>query len=268
MQHSARARSWLSFTFGKLSGAGFAISLFALFVLHSSSYDLYVFSERLSAPFLWFVFYVYGMACSLLIDWIGLRFPRMHAIVKTALYLSAGFTFFMIQGINAFAVIAGIVGALCALTFYAGTILSVQHRIFKYGFAIVIPLTLLFVSSIDFTEKREWKETRTDSTYEASFDYFNGKHEIPISVEKGETITFSITVKNGNGGGHGFYVTHDNDRSVAMKEVWTDKLSIFSEEGGTYRIVVTGNGLQGSIQVEWDVSTSHYTPALLQGSLP
>lgn len=140
---------------------------------------------------------------------------------KVVVYILAGFSFFLIQGINVYTVIAGIVGALCALLFYGGTILSHQNRLFKYGFSFVIPLAIMILSTIDFTEKKGWQETRTDSTYEASFGYFNGKHEIPIEVERGETLTFSVSVMNKNGGGHGYHIRTDGHPRVPMlKHIW------------------------------------------------
>lgn len=254
MKKSDRIWSWSGFVIGKLSGAGFALSLCALNILHSSSYDLYEFSEYLSYPLLWIIFYVYGVICSFVIDLLAFRFPRTIGRLKVVLYVLAGFSLFFIQGINVYTVIAGIVAALCALLFYGGTILSHQNRLFKYGFAFVIPLAIMIISTIDFTEKKGWQETRTDSTYEASFGYFNGKHEIPIEVERGETLTFSVSVLNKNGGGHGYHIRTDGHPRVAMREAGADQLSFRSEEGGTYRIVITGDHLKGSIRVNWEVS--------------
>lgn len=254
MKNSDRIWRWSSFVIVKLSGSGFAIALLALYILHSSSYDLYTFSEYLSSPFLWIVFYAYGIICSFLIDFLAYCFPKVISKLKFILYILAGFAIFMFQGNAMIAIIAGIVGALCALLFYVGTMMSHRNRLFKYGFAFMIPLVILILLSFDFTEKRNWNETRTDSTYEASFAYFNGKHEIPIEVGKGETFTFRIVVKNDNGGGHGYHVRTDDQSMVPMGKPGADKYSIHSEEGGTYQIVVTGDQLKGSIQVDWEVT--------------
>jgi hypothetical protein len=40
-------------------------------------------------------------------------------------------------------------------------------------------------------QKVNWNETLEGNTYEVSFSYFNGKKEIPISVEKGQLLVFN-----------------------------------------------------------------------------
>lgn len=237
----------------KLSGAGLAMAIFALYLLSVSGFDMYDFSEGISNP-LWFIFYGYGIACSLLIDFIAGRFRTAGHMWKIVFYIAAGYAFFLVRHFDAVSVIMGTFGAFSALVFYAGTTVSARSRPFTYGFAIAVPLALLLIVNIDFTVKKGWEETKSQTSYEARFDYFNGKHEIPIHAEKGQTITFSITFDNANGGGWGYRVLSEGRRPVGMSEEGDDRRSLRAEETGIYRIVVTGDNVAGSFAVNWRVT--------------
>lgn len=148
---------------------------------------------------------------------------------------------------------AGTVGAASALIFYFGTYASRQSPFFKYMFAMGLPLLFLLLGNIDFTKKADWKEERTDSGYTASFSYFHGKHEVPVRVEEGRSMTFSVQFQRENRGGHGFHVLNEHNKRMSMEETGGGKLRLTAPETGVYRIVVTGDGLRGGFQVLWSV---------------
>jgi hypothetical protein len=252
----AQRQQWLKavhYVLTKLSGAGLSLSVFFTYILLLSKCDMYKFVEEISKPLFWIVFYGYGMVCSLLIDLLALSIRKVNATIKILLYIIAGYAFFIVKEVNAFTLIAGTIGALCALLFYFGTFASQKTCYVKYGFAIVLPLLFILLSTFDFTIKKQWTEMQSGSAYKASFEYFNGKHEIPVYAEKNQTIAFSIRVANMNGGGHGFHVLNDKDRLVGMHEDSSGFMNIHVAESGIYRIVVTGDDLKGSFEVTWNI---------------
>lgn len=254
---------WLSAAhavFSVLAGIGFAITAFALFVLVTSKFDLYSFAVTLTEELpIKFIFYGYGLPCSLVIEslmyltrrqGIDLRWRTMGRLV---LYIAAGYAFFLVQDNSVFAVIAGTVGAVSALMVCVGVQLSKGSARFRYGFAFAVPLILFLLLQIDFTVKRGWEEEVTASSFEAVFDYFHGKHEIPIYADRGQTITFRIQIHRSGDGGHGLHVLDRANDHVPMQELGSGTLAIHPEVSGVYRIVVTGDELQGSVQVTWEV---------------
>ncbi|MGY4691047.1 hypothetical protein ACW9JV_14755 [Salibacterium sp. K-3] len=148
---------------------------------------------------------------------------------------------------------AGTVGAGCALLFYAGTAISRRAAPLKYGLAIFVPCFLLILIPIDFTEKEQWTGTRDGTSYTASFEYFHGKHEIPVHAEAGQTITISHDFTSTNGGGHGFHVLNEKNNLVPMPRIGEDKAAVEATYNGEYRLVVTGNEVEGNFTVYWEI---------------
>lgn len=237
----------------KLAGAGFTLFLFFTYLFLSSEFDLYKFVESISSGYIWMIIYLYGVFCSSLIDVLEWKIPRINKRIKILLYAAAGYAFFMIFGINVFTLIAGTIGALCSLIFYFGTYLSKRSRNIKFCFAILVPIFFIILMKIDFTEKQKWSEIKSHSSYTATFEYFNGKHEIPIQINKGQTAEISIEYRNRNGGGHGYHVLDQKNKLVGMTEVDEGKMKFTALEKGVYRMVVTGDGLRGSFKVMWDI---------------
>lgn len=200
-------------------------------------------------------FYIYGIACSLVIDLIARLIPRMDKLGKALLYVIAGYIIFMVNGFNALTLIAGTVGALSALIFYVGTQWSKLKTPVKYSFSIAFPLLLVVVLNIDFTVKNGWTDKRTSTSFEANFTYFNGKHEIPVVVREGETLSYSVEITNVERGGYGYSLIDENGKNIGARENINGRLkyNVTIKKTAEYRIVVEGNGLQGAIKVEWAI---------------
>ena len=236
----------------KLAGAGFLYLVMSGYLLISTGFDLYEFVEEISHGFLWFVVYVYGILCSIIIDLLTYKVSKKQFSVKILLYVVAGYAFFIVREINVIMLIAGTVGALCSIIFYVGAYNSFRFQSFKYA-VIIAPLFVTMLMNFDFTEKEQWVEVRSDNTYIATFEYFNGKHEIPFHVKEGQTITVFHEFKNSNGGGHGSHFLNEKNDLVGMTEVSEKKVKIEIQDSGVYSMVVTGDDVKGSFIVTWEI---------------
>ena len=237
----------------KFAGAGFLLAVNAMYLFVSSKLDLYDFVEDMSHPFFWIIIFGYGITCSLLIDFAMFKFPRAGYKLKLLLYIVAGFGFFIISWNMYLILFAGIIGALCALIFYGGTWISSRIPAFRYIFSIVMPLGILFLMNVDFTEKEQWVEDKNDTSYTATFTYFNGKHEIPIEAKAGQIVHLSYKFTSTNGGGHGFHVLNEHNRLVGMTRVSDNEVNWEVEDTGVYRAVVTGDDVSGKFKVNWSM---------------
>lgn len=252
IKQERRIRRWFTFGLGQLAGAGFAVMWFALFIMQASGFDLFEWSDTLTGNFpLGWIFYGYGLACSLVITGLGRLFPRLTLPAKVLLYAAAGYAYFLLRDTGIFGLIAGTIGALFALVFFAGTRWAAASLPFRWIFGAVVPLVLLVLLNIDYTVKRGWTAEAAPGSYEARFDYFNGKHEIPIEAQRGQRVVFEVQLDNANGGGHGLHVLDASGKYTAMEQAGGERLAIRPQRDGTYRIVLTGDGLQGKFKVEW-----------------
>lgn len=234
------------------TGAGFAAMAFALFLLLTSRFDTYALSQMLSFRLL-LMFYGYGAFCALVIEGLSWKMRRVSGPLKFILYVAAGMGFFLVRGIDPSSIIAGFVGAVSALVFWAGMVLASRDRKFRLVFSVIAPLVLLFVMQWDFTTKRGWVETVAPTSYTASFDFFHGEHAVPVYAEEGQTVHFEVTFDEHNQGGHGLHVrSHDRSRVPMFKDS-DNRLSFLAERSGMYRIMVTGDQLRGSFKVDWEI---------------
>ncbi|WP_226666387.1 hypothetical protein [Metabacillus litoralis] len=241
----------------KLAGAGFSLSIiFGLLFL--TEVDLFKFVEVISNKTIWLIIFGYGLFCSGMIDLIVLKINKKKQLIKILLYIIAGFALFLIIGVNFILIIASVVGIACSLLFYYGTYLSSKSKKFKYLFAIIVPLFFMILLTIDFTEKKQWNEVKTSTSYSASFNFFNGKHEIPIMVSEGQCLVISRDFFNENGGGHGFHVLNEKGKFVGMTEIAEDRLKFTARNSAVYRMVVTGDDVKGRFKVTWKISEENY----------
>lgn len=242
----------------KLSGAGFLLFVISFYLLLESGLDMYEFVEGISNWFLWIIVFGYGILCSLFIDLFVFKVPITSYLVKIILYIVAGYGIFFIITINVYIMfIAGTIGAICSLIFYVGTYLSFSFKSFKYVFSIVVPLTIIILMGVDFTEKEQWDEVISETSYTATFDHFNGKHEIPVLAKAGQTITLSHDFKATNDGGHGFHVINEKNKLVGMTEISEGELKLKVQDVGVYRMVVTGDDVKGEFNVTWNIAESY-----------
>ncbi|SET64071.1 hypothetical protein SAMN05216389_11831 [Oceanobacillus limi] len=237
--------------FEKLAGAGFLLSIMSLFLLLSSDVDdMYEFANGISDFFPWVV----GFSLfTYVIDYLVFKFLNNRNTIKIILYMAFGYLIFMVNPMNVFMLLMGVMGLICSLILYFGNRLAQSSNIFTYGFSIVVLIPLFIIINIDFTEKEGWKEVSSSSTFEATFDNFNGKHEIPIPLREGDTLTFYTTFNNENGGGHGLYMLNENDRKIGMKERNENELQYYADQSGVYRIVIIGDDVKGSFTVNWKI---------------
>lgn len=243
----------MNYLLTKLAGAGFTITLMFTFVFFSEGFDLFRFVETISQIELWLVIFGYGFGCSLLIDLLTRKLHDRKLMVKIGLYIVAGYAIFLIfWGVNFISVIAGTVGAICALVFYFGTHLAREYKRFLYVFALIIPIAFLLLTNIDFTHKKNWVEERNDFNYTATFDYFNGKHEIPIYLEEGQRFSYAVNFRWRNEG-FGYHVLDEKNKYVGFTED-EGQLSHVVQTSGIYRIVVTANRrTNAGFEVTWEI---------------
>ncbi len=247
----------ISYLITKLAGAGFLLFVISIYLLLSFGKDMYEFVEGISSGFLWIIVFGYGILCSLLIDLWVLKVPNSSLTVKILLYILAGYGFFIITMDVSFMLFAGTIGALCSLIFYVGTLLSFRFQSFKYVFSIVVPLIIIILMDVDFTEKEQWIEVKSETSYTATFDHFNGKHEIPILAKSDQTITLSYDFNATNDGGHGFYMLNGKNKLVGLTEVSEEVLKLEVQKAGVYRMVVTGDDVKGNFKVKWSISETY-----------
>lgn len=241
----------------KLAGAGFLLFVISNYLLLGSGIDMYEFVEAISNWFLWIIVFGYGILCSLLIDLFVFKVPITSYLMKILLYIVAGYGVFIITMNIYIMLFAGTIGALCSLIFYIGTYISFRFKSFKYVFSIVVPLTIIILTGVDFTEKEQWVEVKRETSYTATFDHFNGKHEIPVLAKAGQTITLSHDFKTTNGGGHGFHVLNEKNKLVGMTEFSEGELKLKVQDAGVFRMVVTGDDVKGNFKVAWNISESY-----------
>lgn len=221
------------------------------YVLLASRMDMYEFVEGISNRILWGIIFCYSILCSLFIDFIIKRIPSTSFAIGIILYIVAGYGIFIINGINIYMMIAGTVGAICSLLYYLGTYLASRFKSFIYLFSFVLPLILIILVNIDFTEKEQWIEVIEEHAYSATFDFFNGKHEIPIHAKTGQSLTLTYTFTSMNGGGHGFHVLNEKNEFVGLTELDENVMKFTVPVTGVYRIVITGDDVKGNFNVTW-----------------
>ena len=110
------------------------------------------------------------------------------------------------------------------------------------------------LSAVDhswFHGKKEWNTVKGEQSYEAYFAYFNGEDQIPIKAKKGEVITVHVDFTNRNGGGYGYYVVDEKNRRIAMEMAEEDIITFQAKKTATYKLIITGDGLQGGFEVNW-----------------
>ncbi|WP_312096431.1 hypothetical protein [Niallia sp.] len=246
MVESQNVRKGLQYALIKLAGAGFAATLFFVYIF-LSSFNLYLFSHEMKNPLFWIAFFGIGILISMLIDRIANHYPKLEIV----LYSLAGLCLFLPIVWNVFPLLAATIGLICALLFYIGIKMAAKVKGFKWTFAIA-PLVFLLLTIPDFTVKKEWNTVRGDQSYEAYFSYFNGEDQIPIKAKKGENVTIHIDFTNRNGGGFGYYVIDEKNRRIGLSNEEKSTLTFQADKTETYTLIVTGDGLQGGFEVNWE----------------
>lgn len=235
----------------KIAGAGTGMTVLFLWILFSSRMDWFKVSETLSDYKLWLLFFGYGLLVALLVEGVLWKFQLKRRYIWLFSYMAAGFLLFFAFGVNVFAVIAGIISAVFALFFYIGEMAARHSKLYRFIFAFVLPVSFLVIASIDFSVQHGWEENRTQEGYEATFEYFQGEHRIPVELKKGESVAFTINVDSENGGSYGYSFEDAKGHPTGMDELGGDWLAYEAEQDGIYYIVLRGHQISGSILIDW-----------------
>lgn len=255
MLHYQWART-CSYIVSKLVGAG---GVFFGFIVSTNGMDLYQWSEAARQLPLWYMFYVYAVLYSMAADFLlrNRPFSPLKIFLMLFLYILGGFApFVLLMHTDPFGVIiAGTVGSVCAVAFWGISALSARHWPYNAAAALLLLGCLLILAYGDFTTTRQWEESRTDTSYKAEFAYFHGKKEVPIELRKGQTLQVKFEWNHSNGGGYGWHIRDEKGDYVALKETGDQAFKFQADEDGTYRIVITGDRLQGSVAILWKIET-------------
>ncbi|WP_010529150.1 hypothetical protein [Lentibacillus jeotgali] len=242
----------LFYIYLKLIGAGFSVSIFALYLLVVISFNMFDFVETASSPILWLFFYGYGVICSVLIDGLLKVVPSMKRYT-ILFYMLAGCAIFFVlyKDSLVYVLIAGPIGALAAILFYVGMKLFINRLEWAWLFALAIPICVAILLTINFTEKQNWEAEQTKTSFRVSFSYFDGIHEIPVQLEKGKSLLFDIEFESD--GGRGYSVENESGEKVPMKSRG-EKMMVKAGTEGTYYIVIRGHHLSsGGFKVQWGI---------------
>ncbi|GIP38381.1 hypothetical protein J31TS4_16610 [Paenibacillus sp. J31TS4] len=191
------------------------------------------------------------IVCSAAADLLTVKLLRYRRVWRAVLHTVAGYAFFNVLERDEYTVLAGIIGALCALLFYAGTLLVQGPRRVFLLFGLVLPLSLFLLGKGNFTQKRGWSETREATSLSASFQQFHGRHEIPVAAREGELLEFAVTFAISSGG-YGYHVMDEQGRLVGMNESGGRHIVKIGKPG-IYRITITGDRAEGGFRVEWSL---------------
>ncbi len=254
----------MDYILNKLAALGLLVFIMCIFLILATEFDLYEFTEYLGNIGVWGIICGYALMATLLIDLVTYKWMKATCRINILLHGLAGFlVFFPFMAVNVFSLIAGSVGALCACIYVFASSLLKKKKQLSWLFLSVFPL-LLCIRLFDFTIKEGWTEKKTNSSFSAEFDRFNGENEIPIFLHKGETVTFYIFFEQMNEGGYGYHVLDEHGKHVGMKQlegrvegnrdIDTKAIQINAEKTGGYLLIVTGNELEGKIDVKWEVN--------------
>lgn len=231
-------------------GASFSISVFFIIMLAIHRFNFYGFSEDISNLWIWLLFYGYGILCALLIDLIRKYVPHLSLIKQAILYIVFGYLIFFIVGVSEpiFMFIAGTVGAFFSLLFWIGKE-SLKPSKWYAWLVFIIPLISLAIMPFDLTSKVGWHETKGSHSLTVEYDYFNGKHLVPIHGEKGEEIYFTIEHNVIDFDSYGVSI----DLEGPVVEMKTDEIYrvVFEEKAMKNIFVTADKGRNGKFQVKW-----------------
>lgn len=256
-------RNIMGYILNKFAALGLLVLIMCITLIIVNGFDMYRFTESLSNLPFWGLIGAYALVTTMLIDVVRVKWISFSSGVSVFLHGVAGFIVFLpLMGFNFYAVIAGSVGALCAMTYAFSSYLLEKKKQYTWLFLLVFPL-FLSIRLIDFTIKKDWTEEITATSFYAEFERFNGKNEIPIPLKKGDVVTANLSFHALNGGGYGFHIKDEYGEFVGMEDIGEkdgqdndlDAAVIQFEvvKDGTYFIVVKGDSLQGEIDVRWDI---------------
>ncbi|MBD7936334.1 hypothetical protein H9655_04790 [Cytobacillus sp. Sa5YUA1] len=253
-----KIQSILSYIMNLLTTLTCLLMLLHVFLLTSVGFDLYEWKQSYQS---WVYLYciIYALLVAVIIDEFSAKFS-ISLEAQTIFYTVAGFgAFFPLTGFTVFTVLAGMAAAIVAGIFF------ICYRVVKHYhkklWAIVLLLPVLFaLSTIDYTEKKDWHEQTSENSFSAQFAHFNGMHSIPITLARGEKVNMTIHFSPENEGGYGYYILDGKGQDVFFQvieandqDMHNSLLSFKADTIGDYRVIVTGSDVKGRIKVNWEV---------------
>lgn len=249
----------IHYAISKVSGAGLIYVLIAIFSLLGRSFDAVEYTNGLLSKGLVYLS-AYMIICSVLIDVCTGRI-KYNILIKMVLHPVAGMFYVTLFSTDPdYKELQYSTSFIFGLTYFIGTSLAKHFTKTGYIFSIVISLSLLLISMIDFTEKIQWVETKAETSYDVSFELFNGKHELPITVEKGHfEITIEAEHKNGQSynmkiydeEGHEVQMSNNLHEAKYESKFWTE---FPIDKNGTVKLIMYGSHFSGSFHIEWSVN--------------
>ena len=206
---------------------------------------------------LWKFIYGYAMLFSFGVDaalykWKSGPYKRIFTIM---LYTLGGYIPFLVWFPDqwSLSLIAGMYGVACSLTFLAAIYFLRRWWPYNGAAAILLLAAAIYISVYDFTVTRQWTEMRTADSYRAEFAYFNGEKEIPINLQRGQTLSYRIDWQVTNGGGYGTHLDAKGGTYTSEGTNSEDWIAYRVEAPSTVRIVVSGDQAQGAFMIKWKI---------------
>ncbi|MFJ8415833.1 hypothetical protein ACQKNN_23675 [Bacillus paramycoides] len=258
--------STFSYILTKLTATFFLLLLISTLLLTTGQQTLYSFLTGLR-ELLYFPFTpllaLYAIFCSICIDKLNFK---THTILKNlCLYIFCGYLFFLPFALFKEAdliqfLFLGSIGAICSLFFYLCTVIATKFKWMQYFMPSIMLIIFITINLIDSakvgTSKEQWIETKTENSFEASFQHFSGEHAIPIELKRGDILEFAIESHSQNpnsymGDIHMSSEFQKEEKYLAPTDHNTYQFA--AVKTGTYYIIVSGNNLKGQFKVNWSI---------------
>ncbi|MEK5102784.1 hypothetical protein MKX83_12450 [Cytobacillus sp. FSL M8-0252] len=251
-------QSILSYIMNLLTTLTCLLILLNVFLLSSVGFDLYEWKQSYQS---WVYLYciIYALLAAVVIDGFSIKLS-LSISAQAIIYTVAGFiAFFPFTGISFFTFFAGIFAAFIAVIFFFCYKIVKHYHKKLWGIVLLLPM-LVVLSTIDYTEKKDWHDQRSENSFSAQFTHFNGMQPIPISLARGEIVYITIQFLPENEGDYGYYILDEKNQDVSYQmieaidqDVNNFRIYFTADTTGQYRVFVTGSDLKGRIKVNWEV---------------
>lgn len=258
--------STFSYILTKLTATFLLLLVISTLLLTTEQPTLYNFliglRELLYFPFT-SLLVLYAICCSICID--KLRFKKHTRLKTLCLYIFCGYLFFIPFLIFKEAsliqfLFLGSFGAVCSLTFYLCTVIATKFKWIQYFVPGIMLILFITINLIDLektgTSKEQWVETKTENSFEASFQHFTGEHKVPIELKRGDILEFTIESRAENPNGYMEDVKMASEFQEEEKYLVSNGPSTYqfaAIKTGTYYIIVSGNNLKGKLRIDWNI---------------
>lgn len=257
-----RLERMIMYMCSKLFASCAVMLVFSIIIVGWNRYEL---SKLAANSGLLILFFPYAIAFSLIADWLASRAKQGRQFLLVMLYIAGGYLPFLVLSFRnsefAFFFIAGTIGMLCSLA-HLGLSCWVQRFSF-YSIAATVGVAALTVYLVlgDFTVKKGVQESLTNTSYQASFDYFYGEHKVPIDLQEGTTLHYEVFWNEMKNGGYGHYMVDMKGRLVGRTaSPDSNVLTLTVPKSGQYYFVLTGVRFEGKVRIEWRIEAANSSP--------